>query len=121
MRTREEMERRVDAHEQLVLAAHTLAEVYAVLTRLPARHRLRSADAIAVIEANWADTEVVHLTGKETWGALREAHRLAKIGGQMYDVLIAVSALKAQAATIVTWNGRHYAAFAPRIGILAPR
>ena len=45
-RTRTELQRRTDAGEELVLAAHSLVETYAVLTRLPG-HRLRVDDAIA--------------------------------------------------------------------------
>ena len=35
----------------------------------------------------------MHLTGLEMWSALHEAQRRTMIGGQMYDVLIAVAAL----------------------------
>ena len=120
-RTRAELERRADANEQLVLAAHSLAETYAVLTRLPAPNRLRAEDAITLIELNWRDTPVVQLTAREVWESLREAQRHGLMGGQMYDVLIAMAALKAHASTIVTWNVRHFAPFAGKIGIEAPR
>ena len=53
-RTCAEMERRKRGKEELVISAHSLAETYAVLTRLPAPHRLRATDAIALIESNWA-------------------------------------------------------------------
>ena len=119
-RTCVEIERRERSNEQLVIAAHSLAETYAVLTRLPAPHRLRAADAIALIERNWRDTLIMHLTGIEMWNALHEAQRRTLIGGQMYDVLIAVAALKAEASTIITWNVRHYEAFAPSIAVQAP-
>ena len=49
------------------------------------------------------------------WGALREAKRRGLIGGQMYDALIAIAALKAKASTIITWNVRNFAPFAPSI------
>ena len=65
-RTLAEIERRERAGEELVLAAHSLAEAYAVVTRLPAPNRLRSRDAIALLEANWRETPVVHLTASET-------------------------------------------------------
>ena len=120
VRTRAEIERRERAGEQLVLAAHSLAETYAVLTRLPAPNRLRAGDAIALLEANWRSTPVVHLTGAETWRALQGAPRRGVIGGQTYDMLITACALKAGAATIITWNVRHFAAAAHEIGIEAP-
>ncbi len=93
-----------------MLAAHSLAEAYAVLTRLPAPNRLRSEDAIALLEANWRETPVVHLTAAETWRALRRAQRRGVIGGQTYDMLIAACARKAGTATIITWKVRHFAA-----------
>lgn len=119
-RTCVEMERRERGKEELVISAHSLAETYAVLTRLPAPHRLRAADAIALIESNWHDTPTVQLTGTEMWSALREARRRTMVGGQMYDVLIALAALKAKASTIITWNVRHYQAFAASIAVQAP-
>lgn len=119
-RTCVEMERRERSAEELVISAHSLAETYAVLTQLPAPHRLRSADAIDLIERNWRDTPTVHLTGAEVWSALREAQSRTVIGGQMYDVLIALAALKAEASTIVTWNVRHYQAFEASIAVQAP-
>ncbi len=119
-RTRTELQRRADAGEKLVLAAHSLVETYAVLTRLPGPGRLRVDDAMALIEANWRDTPVVHLTTTETWGALHQARRRSLAGGQMYDVLVAVAALKTGASTILTWNVRHFTPFAYEISIVAP-
>ncbi len=120
-RTRSEIERRERSDEQMVVAGHSLAETYSVLTRLPAPHRLRADDAIALIESNWRDTPIVHLTGSEMWSALREAQRRELIGAQMYDALIAIAALKAKAATLITWNVRNFVPFAPRIAVVAPR
>ena len=120
-RTHREIERRVGADEELVLAAHSLIETYAVLTRLPAPHRLRAEDAISLIESNWKRTPTVHLTGDETWRALLGVGRLEVTGGQTYDALIASIALKAGAATLLTWNVRHFSAFSDRIAVLTPR
>jgi len=120
-RTLAELERREHAGEELVLSSHSLAEAYAVLTRLPAPHRLRSVDAIALLESNWQETPTVHLTAAETWRTLRRAQRRGVIGGQTCDMLIAASALKAGATTIITWNARHFAAPAPEIDIAVPR
>ncbi len=119
-RTRVEIERRERTGEELVLAAHSLAETYAVLTRLPAPNRLRSGDALALLEANWRETRVVHLTAAETWRALRRAQGRDVVGGQTYDMLIAACALKAGVSTIVTWNVRHFAAVVPEISVETP-
>ena len=97
--------------EELVVAAHSLAEPYAVLTRLPSPHRLRAEDAMALLEANWRATRAVYLPVEETWRVLREAQQLGTTGGQTYDVIIAAGASKTGALTLVTWNLRHYAEF----------
>ena len=119
-RTHREIERRLGADEELVLAAHSLVETYAVLTRLPAPYRLRAEDALSLIESNWKGTPTIHLTGDETWRALLGTRRLGVIGGQTYDALIASIALKAGASTLLTWNVRNFAAFSDRIAVLSP-
>jgi len=119
-RPRAELDRRSNRGDTLVLAAHSLVETYSVLTRLPAPHRLRASDALAAIEANWSSAPVVQLTGTETWAALTEAVRLGTVGGRTYDTLIARTALKARAETILTWNVRDFAPFGSRIRIEAP-
>ena len=62
----------------------------------------------------------VQIKSAHDGSALREAQRRAMSGGQMYDVLIALAARKAEASTIITWNVRHYEAFAPSIAVQAP-
>lgn len=119
-RTHAEFQRRGRAQEELVLAAHSLAEIYAVLTRLPPPRRLRGEDALTLIEGNWSDTPTVHLTARETWEALRTAERRNVRGGQMYDALIATAALKAGASAILTWNHRNFAPFVGDIRIESP-
>lgn len=119
-RTCAEIERRGRNHEDLVLAAHTLAETYAVLTRLPPPHRLRADDALSLIEMNWGGVPVAHLTGADTWRTLRDLPRLGTIGGQTYDALIAVAAIKAEASVLLTWNLRNFSSFSGRISVRSP-
>ena len=119
-RTLAELDRRSNRGDELVLAAHSLAETYSVLTRLPAPYRLQARDALAAIEANWSTTPTVHLTGAETLAALREAMRLGAVGGRTYDILIARAALKARVDAILTWNLHDFAPFAPQIRVEAP-
>jgi predicted nucleic acid-binding protein len=114
------MEHRDSKGEKLLLAAHSLAETYAVLTRLPSPHRLRAADAISLIKVNWGRNHIVHLTGRETWRVIDEAERRGLAGGQTYDALIAMTALKGGASTLVTWNLRNFAAFKDEIEVVAP-
>jgi predicted nucleic acid-binding protein len=102
--TRREIERRDAAGEKLVLAAHSLAEAFSVLTRLPEPHRLRSDDALALIEANWGETRLVALAATDYRAALRRCRDAGIGGGAVYDALIAACARKARVATLVTWD-----------------
>jgi len=120
-RSRRELEVRSASTHELVLAAHSLSETYAVLTRLPPPYRLRGADARALLEANWAGTKTVHLTGAETWRALKAAEERGVSGGRTYDALIALAALKAKVQTLVTWNVKNFAAFGGELEVVTPR
>ncbi|MGH9366529.1 MAG: PIN domain-containing protein [Thermoanaerobaculia bacterium] len=102
--TRREIERRDAAGENLVLAAHSLAETFSVLTRLPEPHRLRPEDALALIEANWGQTRLVALAAPDYRATLRRCRDAGIGGGAVYDALIAACARKARVATLVTWD-----------------
>jgi predicted nucleic acid-binding protein len=102
--TRREIERRDAAGEKLVLAAHSLAETFSVLTRLPEPHRLRPDDALALIEANWARTRLIALEGADYRSTLRRCRDAGIGGGAVYDALIAACALKARVTTLLTWD-----------------
>lgn len=58
-----EVDRRLVEGQNLILAAPTLFESYAVLTRLPPPHRLSPADAWALVRTSFVDraSEIVIL------------------------------------------------------------
>jgi len=104
------IDRRLGGRELLATAAHALAESYAVLTRIPAPHRLSPADALALLEGNFIDNaRVVALDAPGYRSLLRRAGRDGISGGRTYDAVIAECALKAKAATLLTFNARHFA------------
>ncbi|HVR70299.1 MAG TPA: PIN domain-containing protein [Vicinamibacteria bacterium] len=102
--TRKEIERRRLAGATPVLAAHSLAEAYSVLTRLPAPHRLRPEDALDLLEANWSRTQLVALGGADYRRVLRRCRDLGIAGGAVYDAVIAACARKAGVETVLTWD-----------------
>jgi len=102
--TRKEIERRQAAGETVVLAAHSLAETFSVLTRLPEPHRLRPEDALELIEANWGETRLVSLVGSDYRSTLRRCRDVGLGGSAVYDALIAACARKARVETLVTWD-----------------
>lgn len=104
-----EMERRFGAREHLATAAHALAEAYAVLTRLPAPHRLAPADALALLEGNFIEgARVVALDAGGYLALLRRAGKESISGGRTYDAIIGECARKAKAAVLLTFNAGHF-------------
>ena len=93
----------------MVIAAPALVETYAVLTRLPSPHRLTTSAALALLEANFIDAaEVVALDGKSYRTLLHEAPQEDIAGGRTYDAVIAACAARANVATLLTFNARHF-------------
>lgn len=106
-----EIERRLESKERLATAAHALAEAYAVLTRLPAPHRLAPADALALLEGNFIDgARVVALDADGYRSLLKRAAGDGLAGGRTYDAIIAECAVRAQAAALLTFNASHFQA-----------
>jgi predicted nucleic acid-binding protein len=89
--------------------AHSLAEVFSTLTRMPGRHRISGAQAMLFIGNISERLSLVTLTGNEYLKLLQSSSDLGVVGGGIYDALLAQCALKAQAETIYSWNARHYA------------
>jgi predicted nucleic acid-binding protein len=106
------VERRLDGGAVMVLAAPALVEAYAVLTRLPAPHRLAPADALALLQANFREhASTVVLAARDYWSLLEAAPAGGVYGGHSYDAVIAACARKAGAREILTLNTRHFEAF----------
>ncbi|HET7840653.1 MAG TPA: PIN domain-containing protein [Terriglobia bacterium] len=96
-------------------AAHTLAEIYSTLTRLPGRHRL-SGDQVMLFLGNIRERlTLVSFDAEEYWTAIARAAETGIVGGALYDALLASCALKARVETIYTWNVRHFQALGPEI------
>src|SRR5262249_7132658 len=78
-----EIERRLDEGERMAVPAHALAEAYAVLTRLPAPHRLAPPDAWQLIDENFTKSAmVVVLSAKSYLAVLRKAAAHTVAGGR---------------------------------------
>lgn len=92
-----------------IISAHSLAEVYSVLTRIPPPQRLSSKVAWSLIQQDiLAITEVVALTSQE-YQVFIERLALAQVtGGAVYDAVIADVALKSTVDHIITLNPRDF-------------
>jgi predicted nucleic acid-binding protein len=104
-----EIERRLDRGERMAIAAHAIAETYAVLTRLPASHRLAPSDAWTLVRTNFVDNAaLVTLDGPAHVAALEKLAGDGIGGGRTYDGLIAACAGASLAKAILTFNSRHF-------------
>ena len=98
-----------------IVSAHSLAEMYAVLTKLPLPYRHIPEQALLSIEENiLKHFKTVGLAGSEYAALLREAAGSGIQGGTVYDALLLKCATKAGVDAIYTWNLKHFQAIAPQ-------
>lgn len=85
-------------------AAHSLAELYATLTRLPGTARMSADQALLILDSVEERLEIVSLDAREYRQAIQDAANAGIVGGTIYDALIGWCALKARATRIYTWD-----------------
>jgi predicted nucleic acid-binding protein len=89
-------------------AAHSIAEVYATMTRLPGKHRTSAQQALTFLEMIQERFSFVALDVQDYLATIREVAALGVVGGTSYDALVAACALKAKADVLYTWNMGHF-------------
>jgi len=89
--------------------AHSLAEVFSTLTRMPGKHRISGEPAMLFIGSIRERLAIIALDGNEYADALTASAVLGIVGGGIYDAMLAHCAIKAEAEALFTWNLRHYA------------
>ncbi|MGV0741056.1 PIN domain-containing protein [Mycolicibacterium sp. XJ870] len=92
----------------LGISGHALVETYSVLTRLPGDARVDPADAVVLIDENFA--EAFPLGARAARTAHREFARLGIAGGATYDGLVALAA-REHRAVLVTRDARARATY----------
>jgi predicted nucleic acid-binding protein len=96
-------------------AAHSLAEVYAGVTRLPGGFRASREQAILFLSDMEEHLTIVSLDAAEYSAIIRQAAANGILGATIYDALLAACAIKAKAETIYTDNERHFRMFGPDV------
>ena len=91
--------------------AHSLAEVYASLTRMPGQHRISGEQAMLFLGDMRERLTIVSLDDQEYFEAIAAAAAAGVVGGTIYDALLVQCALKARSEIIYTWNVKHYGQF----------
>jgi predicted nucleic acid-binding protein len=103
------IESRLQEGQTLVIAAHAIAEAYAVLTRLPPPHRLSPADAWTSIKCSFVEHAKIAVLPSNDYLAVLEALAAGGAGGgRTYDALIAAAALHGSASDFLTFNAAHF-------------
>jgi predicted nucleic acid-binding protein len=97
------------------VSAHSLAEFYANLTKLPPPFRHSPEQALLSMEENVLKFfKISSLTGSDYSALIREAALAGIQGGTIYDAILWKSARKAEVDQIYTLNWKHFEALAPR-------
>jgi predicted nucleic acid-binding protein len=114
------LQRVKDKADAGIVAAHSLAEMYSILTRLPVRPSISPEVAREVITINILDTcEVIALSTADHVTLLNHLAGLKIAGGAVYDALLLHAAWKSGVDQVVTLNAhdfrRVYPALADKI------
>jgi predicted nucleic acid-binding protein len=94
-------------------SAHSLAELFNVLSGRPLPLRMSPADAAKVVAHTAKRFATISLTAAEYVQAVEGLASLGHSGGMIYDALLLACARKAKATRIYTLNQRHFKMIAP--------
>lgn len=94
---------------ELIVAGHTVAELYAVLSTLPTKPRISPAVAWRLIRENIEPVgKIVSLTAAEYSSTIKKISEMGLAGGITYDALIAKVAEKSKVEQLLTLNPDHF-------------
>ena len=96
-------------------AAHTLAEVFASLTRMPGAERMSGDQALLFLDQIRERLTIITLNEEDYYSAIASAVAERVAGGMIYDALLAACALKAGAKIIYTWDLDHFRRLGPEV------
>jgi predicted nucleic acid-binding protein len=114
------IERRLATRQRLITPAHAMVEAYAVLTRLPAPHRLAPVEAWGLVKTNFVDGRLLVVAPAATQvTTLESLAQAGRGGGRTYDALIAAAAVRAGASELLTLNPTHFDDGPPELTIVA--
>lgn len=96
------------------MSAHSIAEVYAALTRLPVQPRIHPAEAARILTANiLPHFEIVPIAKQDYLEALSTVAGAGWSGAKIYDALLLRCAAKSAAERIYTFNLADFRQLAP--------
>ena len=103
-----------EADFQGLIATHSIAETYAVLTSLPLSPRITPSAAWALLEHSVLPyVQTVDLAAADVRQVVERLSRQGLAGGVVYDALIAAAAMEARVDCIVTLNAGDFRRVVP--------
>jgi predicted nucleic acid-binding protein len=113
-RARPALQRVASGQDKGSISVHSIAEVYAVLTRLPVQPRIHPFEALRILTDNiLPHFEVIPISKRDYFEALNTVGNGGWSGGKIYDALLLSSAAKCAADRIYTFNLGDFKQLAP--------
>lgn len=106
-----------------LVAAHSLAELYSILTTLPVHPPISASDAQQLIQKNVAEKlEIVSLSSEDYLQVVDQLAEIGIVGGATYDALILRAAENAKVDLVVTLNEKDFRRVNPNLAdkVVAP-
>lgn len=106
-----------------LVSAHSVAELYAILTTLPVKPRISPVIAHKLIQLNVFDLcKVAPLAAEDYRTVTRHLSEEGIIGGVTYDAIILYTAIKEKADRVVTLNESDFRRIYPQLAeqIISP-
>lgn len=94
------------ARKALVIPVPALIESYAILTKLPAQHRLAHADAFHLLRSSFSTAKTAAPKPRETWSMLRRFSVAPTGGNDVYDAAMMEVVVDSGAKTLLTLRRR---------------
>jgi predicted nucleic acid-binding protein len=104
----------VSGHDKGFIGQHSIAELFAALTRLPVQPRIHPVEALRIISENIRPHfEIVSLDHEDYFEALQTMAAGGWTGAKIYDALLLGCAAKCGAERIYTFNLEDFRRLAP--------
>lgn len=98
------------------MSLHSIAELYAALTRMPVQPRIHPSDAMRIVTDNiLPHFEMVSIGKKDYANALRLVGEGGWGGAKIYDALLIGCAIRSGAERIYTFNLADFRLMAPSL------
>jgi len=94
---------------KLFVSAHTILEVYSVLTSAPFKPKITAGIAKKLIETNIISiAKIIYLTDKDYFRIIKKMSNSNLTGGIVYDAIIVECALNSKVDQILTLNPKDF-------------